>query len=512
MRRLPIILAFCLSASGHASRAQLLNHDVIWAHVGTNLTALDEAGRAVSAAAGVTGVARGIAIDGNRRVWATFDGNRVVVHDAINGGTQTITTNAPVGAIAVDAAGRVFTGNPTVASPPANLVRFDATGTQTGTWTTWGWVQQIVIDAAGRVVTLETPITGSSRLRAYDASSGAVLIERSGLSLQSRIWPRPGGGFVVTQLDDPTIASWSGDAVGLLDAAFNTTGGFSTIPEFLPTHVAEGLDGRLHVAHAVTTAGYPQVRSYDASGTLLAAAATAAGPRSLTIDGKGRLLVACSGAHAPGGSPITLEKFDSELIPFWAESLGTTTNLGASRLGGDPTGMLHCLVTNPQGDLDGDGRPNAQEIANGTDPLDPWSYPSTVTPGGSPTPGSTYTLTLTAPEDAGLPYRLAWSFSGSPTPLAMVGTGDWRSVELNPFAPGGGFDFLYLLSTTAAGAGLFSGTTGTLDTTGAATTSVAIPNIPALSGTRVFAAFVTLEPASPSGLKTLSRRFPVTIN
>ena len=506
-----LTFALCVLLDGVAIGQGALGAALIRAHVGTELVAIDEAGRTIETST-VAGLCRSIAVDGIKRTWATFDGGRIVIRDPSSGSVFTVNTGADVGPIAIDAAGNAFTANPTVGSSTPTIRRFDASAVQTASWSTFGWVQQIVIDSAGRVVTLETPTTGSSRVRAYDAVSGALLFERAGCALQSRIWPRPGGGFVVTQLDDATIAPWSGFTIAMLDTALQTIGGFSTSPEFLPTHVVEGLDGRIHAAHGVSTTGTALVRTYATSGAVLAEAGIQAGPRSLTLDGKGRLIVSSYGAHATGGSPVVLDKFDRNLVPFWSASLGTTTNLGTSRMLGDPTGLLYCLVTDPGGDLDGDARPNGAELAAGTDPLDPLSTPASITPSGSLTPGATYTLDLNAPEDAGMPYQWAWTFSGEATPLAMIGGGDWRSIELSPIDATGGLDLLYLYSTTLLGAGLFTGTSGTLSANGSATTTVTAPSIGGLSGTRVYGAFVTFDPGSPSGVRTISKRHTETIN
>ena len=58
---------------------------------------------------------------------------------------------------------------------------------------------------------------------------------------------------------------------------------------------------------------------------------------------------------------------------------------------------------------------------------------------------------------------------------------------------------------------VFSDYNGFIDSQGQANASINIPNIQALIGQKVHSAFVTLNPSSPSGLKSISNTFSFTV-
>ncbi len=115
----------------------------------------------------------------------------------------------------------------------------------------------------------------------------------------------------------------------------------------------------------------------------------------------------------------------------------------------------------------------------------------------APAPGSTINYTLQAQLDGGFPYQLALALSSGAIPI------DSRVVQL-------ALDPLFLLSVQGLLPGL-SGAVGQLDTTGQASASLAIPNIPQLTGVKVHSAFITLNPSAPSGVATISEPHIATI-
>ena len=68
-----------------------------------------------------------------------------------------------------------------------------------------------------------------------------------------------------------------------------------------------------------------------------------------------------------------------------------------------------------------------------------------------------------------------------------------------------------MLSELTAGRLLYKDYVGTLDATGSAAAEMRIPKIPALKGTRIYSAFVTLLPSAPLGVKNISNNFMFTI-
>ncbi|MBN2491499.1 MAG: hypothetical protein JXQ29_11680 [Planctomycetes bacterium] len=118
---------------------------------------------------------------------------------------------------------------------------------------------------------------------------------------------------------------------------------------------------------------------------------------------------------------------------------------------------------------------------------------------GTAAPGSHVDFPLYAYPSANLIYRLALSFGGTPG----IALPDQREVPLR-------YDLLLALSLVA-GPPLFGDFVGTLDAKGQATAYVNIPNHPILRGYTIYAAFVTFDPAAPSGIRTISEAasFPI---
>lgn len=113
--------------------------------------------------------------------------------------------------------------------------------------------------------------------------------------------------------------------------------------------------------------------------------------------------------------------------------------------------------------------------------------------------GTALAYALSAPSDAGLPYQVANSFGTGPIPI------DARKLGLSA-------DNLMVVSTSGLAPTVFSAYAGNLDTKGAATATLNIPNITALIGYRINTAFVTLKASAPSGLSTISATHTFTIS
>ena len=121
-----------------------------------------------------------------------------------------------------------------------------------------------------------------------------------------------------------------------------------------------------------------------------------------------------------------------------------------------------------------------------------------ITLSGSGKPGTTVNLDLTAPTDAGKPYQVGSSLGTGPIPIGK------RQINLSP-------DNMLVASVGGHLPSVFVGYTGLLDAAGKAQAKLVIPNIPALIGVRLHSAFVTLDTAAPSGIRSISNTFSFSI-
>jgi len=117
---------------------------------------------------------------------------------------------------------------------------------------------------------------------------------------------------------------------------------------------------------------------------------------------------------------------------------------------------------------------------------------------GAPRPGLTVSLTLTAFHDVARPYQLASSLGTGPIPL------DTRQLGLSP-------DGLLVVTVMGYWPTVFSGYRGVIDSKGQAQAAIHIPNVPALIGVRLHSAFVTLDPAAPSRIRSISNTFTFSV-
>jgi len=121
-----------------------------------------------------------------------------------------------------------------------------------------------------------------------------------------------------------------------------------------------------------------------------------------------------------------------------------------------------------------------------------------LTATGTPRVGGTVILALLSTNDAGLPYQVGSSLGTGPIPI------DTRKLDLTP-------DGLLAVSVSAYWPTIFSNYRGVIDSKGQARAAIHIPNIPALIGVRLHSAFVTLDPAAPSGIRSISNTFSFSV-
>ena len=117
---------------------------------------------------------------------------------------------------------------------------------------------------------------------------------------------------------------------------------------------------------------------------------------------------------------------------------------------------------------------------------------------GSPRPGHTVNLTLTATDDVGLPYAIGSSLGTGPIPI------DTRQIDLSP-------DDLLVVTANNYLPAIFAGYRGVIGTNGQAQAAINIPADNRLIGVRIHTAFVTVSPSAPSGFKSISNTFSFTI-
>ena len=117
---------------------------------------------------------------------------------------------------------------------------------------------------------------------------------------------------------------------------------------------------------------------------------------------------------------------------------------------------------------------------------------------GTLRPGNTVNLTLTTTNDAGLIYQAGSSLATGPIII------DNRHLGLS-------HDNLLVVSVTGLWPLIFSGYQGVINSKGQANAAINIPNDPALIGLQIHTAFVTLDPAAPSGIRSISNTFSFSI-
>jgi len=121
-----------------------------------------------------------------------------------------------------------------------------------------------------------------------------------------------------------------------------------------------------------------------------------------------------------------------------------------------------------------------------------------LTGSGTTYPGGIVNLALAASDDAGLSYQAGTSLGTGPIPI------DTRKLGLSP-------DDLLQVSVAGLWPSTFRGYRGLIDNQGQARASIHVPNDPVLIGLRLYTAFVTLDPAAPSGIKSISSTFSFSI-
>ncbi|MAG56089.1 MAG: hypothetical protein CMJ83_07345 [Planctomycetes bacterium] len=123
----------------------------------------------------------------------------------------------------------------------------------------------------------------------------------------------------------------------------------------------------------------------------------------------------------------------------------------------------------------------------------------TLTLLGPVTPGVTTSLDISSPADPNLAFVCGFSLGTSPG----INLGMGQIVPLT-------WDFLFDLSITPNN-GIFVNNIGALSGAGTATAMIVTPNLPALTGLTIYAAFAVAGPNSPTGIGTISSALTIPI-
>ena len=170
---------------------------------------------------------------------------------------------------------------------------------------------------------------------------------------------------------------------------------------------------------------------------------------------------------------------------------GTTKLIEGPWISYPPATTPPMPATVPQ-DFEGDNRP-ASSVDIGADEV-----AAVLSGAGSGQRGTPILFSLFAPSDAGLAYQMGSSFGNGPI---LFGS---RQIELSP-------DSLLFVSVQGYLTMIFQNYAGFLDAQGSASARLNIPNIAALKGVRIYTAFLTLKPSTPSGVESISKAFLFTI-
>ena len=119
-----------------------------------------------------------------------------------------------------------------------------------------------------------------------------------------------------------------------------------------------------------------------------------------------------------------------------------------------------------------------------------------LTLAGTPRPGGRVTFGIL--DDPSTRFQLGSALSKGPVQIGK------RQLGLGP-------DGLMVISVSGLWPWVFVGYQGLTDSKGQALAAIHLPNNPALIGTRIHTAFVTLDPTAPSGIKSISNTESFTI-
>ncbi len=477
---------------------------VIWLQAGTALKGLDATGAVVRDSGNVLpGGNWGIAQDGLLGVWVSnwsggqntvsrFDVSGSPAGTYVAGGAVTAGASS-VGPIAIDALNYVYVGDPRD-GVAGSVTKLDPTGAFVATWPVYGnsvrWMQ---IDQAGDLwVIVYYTASGTGHLQHY-SPTGVFVAAFAPSASPNALYADEWGRIV--------ISHWPS---GQYTTAFTTTG--TQIFQDPCTY-----SGTIGVAPDGRVWHYNSIYNPANAGCSFIPGTVVFYTTSISFDATGQTWM--FGQNGLGG--VSAQRISSAGGVLGSTNLGPSSPNGASYNFGDPTGLIRARTVDPTGDMDYDGFGNMLEVTAGSSPIDPVSIPASIFNLNQAYVGGTFSVAISAPQDAGRPYFAPFSLNSMPFPLSVLSASDLRSFPISPLDAWNPvlLDPVWILSTsgTFPGNAVFPGTFGTLNATGIATVNVLIPNVPSIIGLQIHTAFCTLSASSPSGVKAVSNRLTAQV-
>lgn len=426
-----------------------------------NMCVYDAAGTLVASHA-YTGLLSSphIAKHPNGTVWATNQTLGTITPYTLAGGAGTPVPAGNVNVMGIDSTGGIWTFQGSVFTSTL-LVQRDAAGTPVQTMTPAApFAREILGDPFGNIWILS----------GLTASVQKVSQNATGLGNFTAPGTGSPAGMQIDSQGRPWVLIDAGGVPRLV--AFDNNGNVIR-NQFLPGALAFAIDGKdqIRVLEAMT------VTYYDDQFATVGGFALPAGNvyEGITVDAAGR-----SWLTSLMSSAIHVIDCGGQLVGVLNLTVPAFT-AGA----GDNTGRHATSVLARTADSDLDGVTNDREFLIGTDVLDATSTPPTLALGGTPGSGSTISLGLSLPAEAGFPYVVGGSLGTDGIPVGPQPACRAIPLSLDPFA-------LFWLSPANT---IATGLTGVLDGSGQASATVTFPPLP-LGGITFFLSGVTIVPSS----------------
>lgn len=302
--------------------------------------------------------------------------------------------------------------------------------------------------------------------------------------------------LVAANHDSRDLSVHANMGAGAFSAPVFLSVGSDLRPEGLAAADLDG-DGDPDLAAATSGNGFHGVSLFNNSGT-----GTFTGPVNAAVQGLDPSAVVAADLDADGDADLATANSDSGDVGLLENTGGAFTSAGVLAAGTGPGHLAAADLTGAGGmDLvtanDGSGDVTVFLNANqGPPPPPPSPSLTMLTP---PLTGTTATMRISSPADAGRGYLCAFS-GGTTFPIQLP---DGRSVPLEA-------DAVFALSMSF-GNGFFLNTFGGLDAQGDADVFLVIPDLPALSGLNLFSAFVVADPSASLGIGTISPALQITL-
>ncbi len=482
--------------------------DLVWVRSEVGLTPYDLSGNSGVVAGGLPMGNWGTCVDGLGNIWSTdfvagsntvshIDGRTGAVLGTYVAGPVASGSTSTVGPVCCDRDGYVYVGDPggstvTVLDGMGSIVRqFSIQGSD---------IRTMCVDGNGDLwLNVYDRWPGFGAVLKYTSEGQLLFALAPSGSYPNQVWADEWGRVTIShwpQTYKTTQVDYQGNVIHEITSI---SSGSNLLIGVAP-------DGKVWIG------GYSGLSIFDETGSLVEHHALYF-PGSIAFDGLGNAWVAQAPGVLTSTSTVTLRKYSPNGALLSEFAAGPALSTTAYYNIGDFTGMQYARVVDPDGDLDGDGHGNREEVLAKSSPMDPLSQPasSSLELVSAAVLGGTLVVDVSIPLDAGMFYAVPFSLNPAPFSLSELSPGDPRTLWVNPLNPfADGLDPLFALSVDPAST-VFTGTIGALSAQGKATVSVPIPNDPSLIGVRCVAAAVTLHEDYGSGIKSLTDRLSIEV-